>query len=177
MYPPPIYDDPYYGAPPPPQPPPSPPPIPPAPPAPLGPSRESRNWAVGLHLSSLSAWLGIPLGNILGPLIVWMIRKDQDPWIDRQGRQALNFHITLTAYFLVAAVASIILIGIPALIAVVLAHPILCVVAAIKAANGDEDCYPFGWNIIGEPGQPQEPQQAPPQPQGFVSPAGWGPQV
>ena len=62
-------------------------------PAPM-PSQQARQWAMFCHFA---AFLGLvfPFGNLLGPLIVWQIKKDFDPFVDTQGKEALNFQITV----------------------------------------------------------------------------------
>lgn len=61
-----------------------------------GPPSEDRTYATFVHISSLSAYLGMPFGWFLGPLILWLIKKDESQFIDRHGRSAMNFNLTLT---------------------------------------------------------------------------------
>ncbi|MEE9247401.1 MAG: DUF4870 domain-containing protein [Dehalococcoidia bacterium] len=56
------------------------------------------------HLISLSGFF-VPLGNILGPLFVWLFRRKRSPFIDTHGKEALNFQISLAIYFIVPGVA------------------------------------------------------------------------
>ncbi|GAB1538099.1 DUF4870 domain-containing protein [Scytonema sp. NUACC21] len=85
------------------------------------PKQQIRIWAMLCHLSALLwiplAWLlffGIPLYlpflNILGPLIVWQLRKKQDPWIDFQGKEAVNFQLSLTMYAFIIIAISLLLV-------------------------------------------------------------------
>ncbi len=60
-----------------------------------------------VHLSSLSAYVGVPFGWFLGPLILWLIKKDESPMVDRHGRTAMNFNLTLTIVFAVLYVLGI----------------------------------------------------------------------
>jgi uncharacterized protein len=82
--------------------------------------QQIRIWAMLCHLSALAAWLllvcliirGIPLFlpiNILAPLIIWRWKKAQDPWIDFQGKESLNFQLSLTIYALIVIVVSLFL--------------------------------------------------------------------
>ena len=50
------------------------------------------------HLLSLTLLIGVPLGNILGPLIIWLIKRDEDPFVDLCGKESLNFQISMTIY-------------------------------------------------------------------------------
>ncbi|MBN1322470.1 MAG: DUF4870 domain-containing protein [Methanotrichaceae archaeon] len=67
----------------------------------------ARNWAALCHASALVFFLGVPLGNVLGPLVVWLFRRNDHPYVDSQGKEALNFQISFTVYIM----ASILLMG------------------------------------------------------------------
>jgi uncharacterized Tic20 family protein len=84
------------------------------------PKQQMRIWAMFCHLSALLAWmllfflvfLGIPLYlplNILLPLIIWRFNKAKSPWIDFQGKESLNFQISLTFYILIVIILSLLL--------------------------------------------------------------------
>jgi uncharacterized Tic20 family protein len=73
-----------------------------------------RNTAVAAHLSTFVG-LVVPFGSVIGPLAVWLTRRDRDPFIDDAGREALNFGISIAIYGLVALVAALMLVGIPLL--------------------------------------------------------------
>ena len=61
--------------------------------SPLTPSVTARNWATACHLLGLCVFFGVPFGNILGPLVLYLVKKDEDPFIAFAGREALNFQI------------------------------------------------------------------------------------
>ncbi|MFQ5866169.1 MAG: DUF4870 domain-containing protein [bacterium] len=105
--------------------------------------RQSRTWGMLCHLAALSCWVGIPFGNIVGPLVIWLIKKDELPVVDEQGKESLNFQISLTIYIIIAGIMSIFLIGIPILIGLVIAQIALVIVAAVKVSNGEPYSYPF----------------------------------
>ncbi|UEC42149.1 MAG: conserved membrane protein of unknown function [Methanothrix sp.] len=67
-------------------------------------NRDARTWAVLCHLSALVMLLGVPLGNVLGPLVVWLVKRNDHPFIDDQGREALNFQLSITLYFILAGI-------------------------------------------------------------------------
>jgi len=69
-------------------------------------------WGMFCHLSTLCGYV-MPFGNILGPLVVWLIKKDEYPLVDDQGKEALNFQISITIWTVIAAILCIIIIGIP----------------------------------------------------------------
>lgn len=109
---------------------------------------EARTWGPLVHLSSLSLFMGIPFGNVLGPLVIWLWKREQHPWIDWQAKQALNFQITLSLVILAAIPLCILLIGFPLLIAALGTILILPVVAAVKTANRESYHYPFAFPFI-----------------------------
>jgi uncharacterized protein len=108
---------------------------------------EVRNAAVAAHLSTF-AGLVIPFGSVIGPLAVWLTRRDRDPFIDHAGREALNFGISVAVYGLVALVAALMVVGIPLLIAGVVAWVVLASLAAAKASQGQSYRYPLTMRFV-----------------------------
>jgi hypothetical protein len=144
------------------------PPGPPGPPPPTGgggagggsgaglgqPSKDARTWAMLGHLTSLIGFL-IPLANIIAPLVIWLIKKDEHEFVDDQGKESLNFQITMTIVSLVLLVlgfvGSFVCIGfifflllIPLGIAVL----VFVIIAAIKSNEGERYRYPMTMRLI-----------------------------
>lgn len=111
------------------------------------PSAQARQMGMFTHLSSL-AGLIIPFGNILGPLILWQVKKAEFPFVDDQGKEALNFNITMAIAGLVAAALTLILIGFLLLPVIALGWLIFTVIAAMKANEGVAYRYPFTLRLI-----------------------------
>jgi len=111
-------------------------------------SSDARSWAMGAHLSALIAlFTGVPP---LGPLVIYLIKKDDDPFIRDQAAEALNFNLSFFIYEIVLCiiivVLAIVLIGllfIPLLIAGVIAWVVLAVIAAMRANRGEAYRYPL----------------------------------
>ena len=119
-----------------------------APPLPSGaPSAEDRQWGLFAHLSAL-AGLVIPFGNVLGPLIIWQVKKDTLPFAADQGKEALNFNITVAIAAVISGLLTFVLIGFLLLPLVGLAWLIFNVLGAIKANNGEAYRYPFALRLI-----------------------------
>ena len=110
-------------------------------------SKDERLWGMLCHISAF-AFFVFPFGNILGPLIIWLIKKDESAFIDEQGKESLNFQISITIYGFAALLLSIILIGIPVLIALFFIDFILVVVAAVKANDGIHYKYPLSIQLV-----------------------------
>ncbi|MBM4026594.1 MAG: DUF4870 domain-containing protein [Planctomycetes bacterium] len=106
---------------------------------------KARMWAMFCHLAGL-AWL-LPItpafGSVLGPLIVWLIKKNEFPFVDDQGKEAVNFQITMLIYGAVAALLMFICIGFVLLPIVMIVDVVFLVIAAIKANDGEHYRYPY----------------------------------
>lgn len=111
------------------------------------PGVEERNWAMLCHLSAFAGYL-VPLANIFAPLVIWALKREGNPLVDDQGKEAMNFQISVTIYVIVALLFSLILIGIPFLLALILADLVLTLVAAIKAGDGETYRYPLTVRFI-----------------------------
>ena len=108
----------------------------------------NKTWAMLCHLTALSFYIGVPFGNILGPLIIWLIKKDEMPTVDQHGKESLNFQISMTIYGLVAGLLTFVLIGFLLLPIVVIAQIVFVVIASIKANNGEAYRYPLTIRFI-----------------------------
>jgi uncharacterized Tic20 family protein len=106
------------------------------------PGKDERSWAMICHLSTLAGFV-IPFGNIIGPLVTWIIKKDEFPLVDDQGKEAINFQISMTIYIIASIILIFLLVGIPLLIALGLFDLIVTVIAAIKANEGIKFRYPL----------------------------------
>ena len=113
------------------------------------PSPESRYWAIAAHGSALVGGFmgGIPA--FLGPLIVWLVRKDEDAWSAGHGRDALNFNLSVIAYAIGLLLIAIVTLGVGLLIAIpgwiflALGWFAMTIVGAIKAAGDQPWRYPL----------------------------------
>jgi uncharacterized Tic20 family protein len=121
-----------------------------APPAPVAAgalSNDAKLWGMLCHLSALVQFVGPP--SILGPLVIWLVKKNEIPFVDDQGKEAVNFH--LTVYIAVLVLSPTICLGglgIPLVGIVLLAGLVLSIVAGVKANNGEFYRYPFAIRFI-----------------------------
>lgn len=104
--------------------------------------KPDRTWDVLCHISAL-AGLAIPFGSILGPLIVWLIKKNELPSVDAHGKEALNFQLSVLIYLVISAVLVLLVIGVFLMIAIAIAAIVLVVIASVKASNGEFYRYPL----------------------------------
>jgi len=106
------------------------------------PNQEERQWAMFTHLSAFAGH-AFPFAHIFLPLILWSIKKDQMPFVNDQGKEALNFQITMTIAFVAAIISLFFIVGIVLLPAVWLFDIIITIIAAIKANEGVAYRYPL----------------------------------
>lgn len=107
-----------------------------------GQSKDARNWGMICHLSALSGYF-IPFGNLLGPLIVWVIKKDEYSFVDKQGKEAINFQLTMTIAYVIAIILCFVLIGIFFLIPLAVYALIMIIIASMKTSDGVDYRYPY----------------------------------
>lgn len=113
-----------------------------APPPPPVSSDDEKMWAMLCHLAALAAFV-FPLGNVIGPLVVWLVKKDEFPLVEDQGKESLNFQISVTIYGAVAFLLVFVLIGFLLLPVVGLFYLIMTIVGAVKANQGIAYRYPL----------------------------------
>jgi uncharacterized Tic20 family protein len=89
-----------------------------------------------------------PFGNIIGPLVLWLIKRPESPLLDRTGKEVLNFQITYTIYAAVAGILCFVLVGFLILPVVFILWVVLMVVAAVRTGNGEEYKYPLTIRLL-----------------------------
>ncbi|EIL97896.1 hypothetical protein UUA_13785 [Rhodanobacter thiooxydans LCS2] len=99
------------------------------------------------HLSALVGVI-IPLGSIIGPLVIWLIKKDTMPFVNDQGKEALNFNITVGIAAIVSWILCFILIGFLLLAVLAVGWVVFVIIATIKANEGTTYRYPFTLRLV-----------------------------
>ncbi|MDH4319273.1 MAG: DUF4870 domain-containing protein [Desulfobulbaceae bacterium] len=110
--------------------------------------KEELNWAMLCHLSALCAYIGIPFGHILGPIIIWQLKKNDYPMVDEHGKESLNFQISITIYAIVSGILMFVIIGFALLAALIIFHLVLTIIAAVKTSDGEHYRYPFTIRLL-----------------------------
>jgi uncharacterized protein len=120
---------------------------------PIAGTSDERMWAMLGHLSAFTAFI-TGIGCVLGPLLIWLIKRDTLPFAGEQAKEALNFNITVVIAAVALALFSIITLG----VGMLLAFPLGCVlfvgwlvltiVAAVKANDGEHYRYPFALRLV-----------------------------
>jgi uncharacterized Tic20 family protein len=100
-----------------------------------------------MTMGMLCHLLALPIG-FLGPLLIWLLKKDQSPFVDDQGKEALNFQITIAIGFIICGLLTCVFIGVFIMPVVALYHIIFCIIAALKAKEGIAYRYPFALRLV-----------------------------
>ncbi|HNY27398.1 MAG TPA: DUF4870 domain-containing protein [Candidatus Sumerlaeota bacterium] len=111
-------------------------------------SKEEKTMGMLCHLAGLAGCVVPVVGNIVGPLVVWLLKKDTMPFVEEQGREALNFQITLSIAWAIGFVLTFVFIGIFVLMALYVVNLVFAIIAAIKANDGISYRYPFALRIL-----------------------------
>ena len=104
-------------------------------------SKDARMWAMLCHLLAIFT-------GFIAPLIIWLVKKEDDPFIDNQGKEALNFQITVAIAMLVAWLLCFACIGFVLVPAVWIVDIVFCIIASVKANNGVAYRYPLTIRFI-----------------------------
>ena len=112
-------------------------------------SKDERTWGMLCHISTFCGMI-IPLGNILAPLIIWLIKKEELPFVEDQGKEVLNFQISMIIYLAISVILCFLLIGIPLLIGLIIFDFIITIIATINANDGKYYRYPITIHFIGK---------------------------
>ena len=110
-------------------------------------SNDERTWATFAHLSALMGIL-LPVLTIIGPLAIWLLKKNKMPFVDEQGKEAVNFQLTMLIGFLICIPLMFIVVGFVLAGILVMLDIIFIIVAATKANQGVHYRYPFSMRII-----------------------------
>jgi hypothetical protein len=103
---------------------------------------QERQWALICHLSGLSGYV-VPFGNLIAPIVIWSMKKEEMPMVDEHGKEVINFQISMTIWIAISIIFVFLLIGIPILIALALMHLIFVIIGAVKADSGELYNYPL----------------------------------
>ncbi len=121
-----------------------------------GGTSQEQAWAMGCHLAAFGKYCPVPFGGILGPLIVWQMKKNEFPLVDDQGKEALNFQIAVSLAHIAALgilfvgflMPPLLLLGGLLLGVIAIADLVLTIIAALEANKGHSYRYPFSLRLV-----------------------------
>lgn len=109
---------------------------------PENPSQQAINWAMICHLSGFAGFI-LPLANIIVPLLIWGFKRQEFPYVDEQGKEAINFQISITIYWIIAAILILIVIGLFIMPLLAAFQIIAMIIASVETAHGKHFRYPL----------------------------------
>lgn len=132
--------------------------------------QEEKNWGIFISLSGIIG-LSIlpPVGNIIAPLVLWLIKRNESSFVDRQGKEALNFQITISIVKVALNLITAIRFGLWSLNSLLwhsdiptfgfgmwsswsgllwVLNLVFSIIAASKANNGLVYRYPISWRLV-----------------------------
>lgn len=104
-------------------------------------SASVRNWGMVAHLSAFLVFV-VPV-PVIGPLLVWLLKREEHPFVEAHAKEALNFNLSVLIYGVIAGVLILVAIGVLLLPIIFIAWLVLVVIAGVKAANGEDYRYPM----------------------------------
>ena len=110
-------------------------------------SKDSLNMGMLCHLLAFSGII-VPFGTILGPLIMWLVKKDADPYVDQQGKESVNFQISMMIYTIASIILIFVVIGAILLPVIIIANIVLTIIGTVKASKGEPWQYPLTIRLI-----------------------------
>ena len=120
----------------------------PSPPPLTATSSSVRTWCVLAHATALVGFLVPFAGHVVGPLIVWLAKRQDSPEIDAHGKESINFQLSMLIWNAIAGILCLVLIGIPMLLLLHVLNVIFVIVATIQASEGKLYRYPLAIRLI-----------------------------
>ncbi len=111
------------------------------------PDTDVRNWAMFCHLSPLIGYI-IPLGSIIAPLVLWLMKREDMPFVDEQGKEVLYFQLTMLIGYLVGFILMLVFIGVLVVVILAIFNLIMLIIGAVRAQAGEHFHYPFSIRFI-----------------------------
>jgi len=110
-------------------------------------SPDERNWGMFCHLAGFAGII-IPFGSVIGPLVIWLIKRDEMPFVNYNGKEALNFQITYMVAFLVSVVLMSVVIGFLMMAVVGIAWLVFTILAISHSSKGEYYRFPYIFRVI-----------------------------
>ncbi|MCB9273600.1 MAG: DUF4870 domain-containing protein [Lewinellaceae bacterium] len=113
----------------------------------LIPDNNEKLWATFSHLGIVAGVI-VPFGSVLLPLVIWLVYKEKSEYVSYHAKEALNFQLTMLIGFVISAILIFVVIGIPLLIVLAIIDLVFCIIAAMRANEGERYRYPYTLRLI-----------------------------
>lgn len=114
---------------------------------PLVPTRDERQWAMLCHVSAMLMYV-TAVGGLLAPFVIWLLKRDEMPFVADQGKETLNFQITILLALAASIVLMLVVVGFVLFWALLAFHFVVTIIAAVKVTEGVTYRYPFCWRVL-----------------------------
>lgn len=105
-------------------------------------TKSEKDFGLLVYASSLLGYV-VPLGSILGPLILWLMKREESAFVDQCGRSCLNFKLSLLIYVIISGILFLVGIGFIFLIVLGILDFVCTILGMIKASEGQVYRYPL----------------------------------
>jgi uncharacterized Tic20 family protein len=116
-------------------------------PATLSPTRDERQWAMLCHVSAMLMYV-TAIGGLVAPFVIWLLKREEMPFVADQGKETINFQITILLALAAAVVLMLVVVGFVLFWALLAFHFVVTIVAAVKVTEGVAYRYPFCWRVL-----------------------------
>jgi uncharacterized protein len=113
----------------------------------LSPTRDERQWAMLCHVSAMLMYV-TAVGGIVAPFVIWLLKREAMPFVADQGKETINFQITILLALAASVVLMLVLVGFVLFWALLAFHFVITIVAAVKVTEGVAYRYPFCWRLL-----------------------------
>lgn len=110
-------------------------------------TKDEKNWGMFCHIAVFAGFV-FPFGNLIAPLVLWLMKKDEMPFVDYNGKEVLNFQLTLLIAVLISWLLVVVVIGIFLLAALGVFALVVTIIGLIKASQGEYYRYPLTIRFI-----------------------------
>jgi hypothetical protein len=111
-------------------------------------ARQQRRWAALCHAAAVAGFIIPFVGNILGPMLIWMLKREEFPLVADQGKESMNFQILMTLLYVASALLLFLVVGLLLLIGLGVYNLIMISIASVKAGRGEAYRYPINMRLI-----------------------------
>jgi uncharacterized Tic20 family protein len=113
----------------------------------LAPTRDERQWAMLCHVSAMLMYV-TAIGGLVVPFVIWLLKREEMPFVADQGKEVINFQITILLALVAAVVLMLVVVGFVLFWALLAFHFVVTIVAAVKVTEGVAYRYPFCWRVV-----------------------------
>jgi uncharacterized Tic20 family protein len=117
-------------------------------PSTVAPTAEERTWGMLAHLSAFAGLILPVAGIIIGPLVIWLARRERSAFVATQAKEALNFNISVLLGLLLCGLLALVFVGLLLALALLICWIVMTIIAGIRAGEGLDYRYPVSLRLL-----------------------------